>query len=202
MPERDLHALHEAREPRPGTSATAAGHQTGKSSNLETRVTKTMAWNEPGNGKDPWKRDDSEPNDLDQIVQQLAASDSAVLLAVAAEAANPPVAGRLRVDCPGACSRGRRPASTVLTKPSAASCSASVPIRRRRCRDCAGTCRFRSNASTSSTRSRSNNYPFRTEMLTADEQYVFIQMVVQYRRSDPVNFSFNVVDPELTAART
>ena len=28
-----------------------------------------MAWNEPGNGKDPWKRGDNEPNDLDQIVQ-------------------------------------------------------------------------------------------------------------------------------------
>jgi membrane protease subunit HflK len=40
------------------------------------------------------------------------------------------------------------------------------------------------------------NYPFRTEILTADEQYVFIQMVVQYRRSDPVKYSFEVVDPE------
>ena len=28
-----------------------------------------MAWNESGNGKDPWKRDGGEPNDLDQIVQ-------------------------------------------------------------------------------------------------------------------------------------
>ena len=28
-----------------------------------------MAWNESGNGKDPWKRDGDEPNDLDQIVQ-------------------------------------------------------------------------------------------------------------------------------------
>ena len=28
-----------------------------------------MAWNEPGNGKDPWSRGDKEPNDLDQIVQ-------------------------------------------------------------------------------------------------------------------------------------
>jgi membrane protease subunit HflK len=28
-----------------------------------------MSWNEPGNGKDPWKRGDQEPNDLDQIVQ-------------------------------------------------------------------------------------------------------------------------------------
>ena len=43
-----------------------------------------------------------------------------------------------------------------------------------------------------------NDYRFRTEMLTADEQYVFIDMVVQYRRNDPVAFSFNVEDPELT----
>ena len=28
-----------------------------------------MSWNESGNGKDPWKREDDEPNDLDQIVQ-------------------------------------------------------------------------------------------------------------------------------------
>jgi membrane protease subunit HflK len=43
-----------------------------------------------------------------------------------------------------------------------------------------------------------SNYAFRTEMLTADEQYVFVQMVVQYRRSDPVNYSFEVIDPEST----
>ena len=43
-----------------------------------------------------------------------------------------------------------------------------------------------------------NDYRFRTEMLTADEQYVFIDMVVQYRRNDPVAFSFKVEDPELT----
>ena len=30
-----------------------------------------MAWNEGGNGKDPWKRDGEEPNDLDQMVQDL-----------------------------------------------------------------------------------------------------------------------------------
>jgi membrane protease subunit HflK len=43
-----------------------------------------------------------------------------------------------------------------------------------------------------------SNYAYRNEMLTADEQYVFIDMVVQYRRTDPVKFSFNVVEPELT----
>ncbi|MEQ8205718.1 MAG: FtsH protease activity modulator HflK, partial [Woeseia sp.] len=42
------------------------------------------------------------------------------------------------------------------------------------------------------------NYAFRTEILTADEQYVFVQMVVQYRRADPYKFSFEVVDPEST----
>jgi membrane protease subunit HflK len=43
-----------------------------------------------------------------------------------------------------------------------------------------------------------SSYSFSTEMLTADEAYLFIQMVVQYRRSDPVKYSFEVVDPELT----
>ena len=28
-----------------------------------------MAWNDSGNGKDPWQRDGDQPNDLDQIVQ-------------------------------------------------------------------------------------------------------------------------------------
>ncbi|MEX1266589.1 MAG: FtsH protease activity modulator HflK, partial [Woeseia sp.] len=42
------------------------------------------------------------------------------------------------------------------------------------------------------------NYSFRTEILTADEQYVFLQMVVQYRRADPVQYSFEVVEPEAT----
>jgi hypothetical protein len=28
-----------------------------------------MAWNEPGNGEDPWKKNGHSPNDLDRIVQ-------------------------------------------------------------------------------------------------------------------------------------
>ncbi len=43
-----------------------------------------------------------------------------------------------------------------------------------------------------------SNYAYSTEMLTADEQYVFIDMVVQYRRTDPVKYSFEVVEPDLT----
>jgi membrane protease subunit HflK len=41
-------------------------------------------------------------------------------------------------------------------------------------------------------------YAYRTEMLTADMQYVFIDMVVQYRKEDPYAYSFKVVDPEQT----
>jgi len=43
-----------------------------------------------------------------------------------------------------------------------------------------------------------DRYGFSTEILTADEQYVFIQMVVQYRRTDPVKYSFEVINPEGT----
>ncbi|MAD91953.1 MAG: FtsH protease activity modulator HflK [Gammaproteobacteria bacterium] len=43
-----------------------------------------------------------------------------------------------------------------------------------------------------------NDYNFSTEMLTADEQYVFIDIVVQYRRTDPVLYSFEVANPEVT----
>ena len=42
------------------------------------------------------------------------------------------------------------------------------------------------------------NYGFSTEILTADEQYVFVQMVVQYLRDDPVQYSFEVINPEGT----
>ena len=38
-----------------------------------------MAWNEGGNGKDPWKRDGGEPNDLDQMVQDLQKRFSSIL---------------------------------------------------------------------------------------------------------------------------
>ena len=34
------------------------------------------------------------------------------------------------------------------------------------------------------------DYAYRTEMLTADEQYVFIDMVVQFRKADPFAYSF------------
>ena len=75
-------------------------------------------------------------------------------------------------------------------------CSASVPTRRRP--GLHWHLLFPIETVTLVNTTRVTDYSYRTEMLTADEQYVFIDMTVQYRREDPVNFSFEVVEPELT----
>jgi membrane protease subunit HflK len=153
-----------------------------------------MAWNEPGNGKDPWKRDDNEPNDLDQIVQSwqrrlgglMGGSGRSpggsggyilIVLLLLAWAAT----GIYRVD---EAERGvvqRFGAYTQTTMPGL-HWHLPMPIE---AVDIVNT-------------NAVQNFPFRTEILTADEQYVFIQMVVQYRRTDPVEYSFKIVDPEST----
>jgi membrane protease subunit HflK len=155
-----------------------------------------MAWNEPGNGKDPWKNKDETPNDLDKIVQNWqkrlsgifggggggggpsAGSSGGYILAVLLLVAWA-LTGLYRVD---EAERGvlqRFGAYTVTTLPGL-HWHLPFPIETV---DIVNT-------------NVVENYPFRTEILTADEQYVFIQMVVQYRRSDPVKYSFEVVDPE------
>ncbi len=158
-----------------------------------------MAWNEPGNGKDPWNRGNKEPNDLDQIVQNWQRRLSSLLgggggsggsrapggaggyilivLLLVAWAAT----GVYRVD---EAERGvvqRFGAYTDTTMPGL-HWHLPIPIETV---DIVNT-------------NAVQNFPFRTEILTADEQYVFIQMVVQYRRTDPVKYSFEVVDPEAT----
>ena len=158
-----------------------------------------MAWNDPGNGKDPWKRrEEDEAADLDRIVQnwqrRLAgmfggkgggrggSPGSAggwligVLLLVVWAAS-----GLYRVD---EAERGvvqRFGAYTETTLPGL-HWHWPFPIESV---DIVNT-------------NAVSNYAFRTEILTADEQYVFVQMVVQYRRADPFNYSFKVVDPEAT----
>ncbi|MEO1202424.1 MAG: FtsH protease activity modulator HflK [Pseudomonadota bacterium] len=152
-----------------------------------------MAWNEPGNGKDPWKREDQQPNDLDQIVQnwqkrlsgmfggsQTPGSGGGYFLIVLALVAWG-LTGFYRVD---EAERGvvqRFGAYTQTTLPGLR-WHLPFPIETV---DIVNTVVV-------------TDYAYQTEMLTADEQYVFINMVVQYRRSDPVKFSFEVVDPEQT----
>ena len=154
-----------------------------------------MAWNESGNGKDPWKRDGDEPIELDKIVQDWqrrfgglfgggngGASGGAggfVLLVVLLVAWG--LTGFYRVD---EAERGvvqRFGAYTITTLPGL-HWHFPFPIETV---DLVNTIAI-------------SNYAYRTEMLTADEQYVFVDMVVQYRRNDPVKYSFEVVEPDLT----
>ncbi|MCH8136430.1 MAG: FtsH protease activity modulator HflK [Proteobacteria bacterium] len=157
-----------------------------------------MAWNdESGNGKNPWNRGGQEPNDLDKIVQNwqkrltallgggggsaaAAAAGGGYFLIIFAIAAWG-LTGFYRID---EAERGivqRFGAYTETTMPGL-HWHLPFPIE---------------------TVDKVNtivvtNYAYRTEMLTADMQYVFIDMVVQYRRSDPYDFSFKVVLPEQT----
>ena len=154
-----------------------------------------MAWNDSGNGKDPWKRDGDQPNDLDQIVQNwqrrlgkiLGGGGSnaqpgggggyvLIILLVFAWLAT----GIYKVD---QAERGvvqRFGDYTVTTMPGLR-WHLPFPIETV---DIVNIEEVRDSK-------------FRTEMLTKDEAYVFIDMTVQYRRSDPVNYLFKVVDPEI-----
>lgn len=158
-----------------------------------------MAWNDSGNGKDPWNRDGEGPNDLDQIVQNLQKKLGGIFGGGGGGAGSRPgggpggwliigllvvawgVTGFYRVD---EAERGvvqRFGAYTETTMPGL-HWHLPYPVET--------VDLVNANAI--------SNYAYRTEMLTADEQYVFIDMVVQYRRSEPENFLFNVVEPELT----
>jgi membrane protease subunit HflK len=156
-----------------------------------------MAWNESGNGKNPWKRDDEEPNDLDQIVRNWqerfggmfggggsgrgtgGAGGGYFLIVLLVIAWG--VTGFYRVD---EAERGvvqRFGAYTMSTMPGL-HWHIPYPVET--------VDLVNANAV--------SNFAYDTEMLTADEQYVFIDMVVQYRRTDPVKYSFEVVEPEST----
>lgn len=154
-----------------------------------------MSWNESGNGKDPWKRDDEEPNDLDKIVQNWQRRLGGILgggggrrgrgsgggglflivLAIIAWG----LTGLYRVD---EAERGvvqRFGAYTATTLPGLRwhwpfPIETVDKVNIQEVRDS----------------------KFRTEMLTTDQAYVYIDMAVQFRRSDPVNYLFEVEDPE------
>ena len=159
-----------------------------------------MAWNEPGNGKDPWQRGDNKPTDLDQLVarwqQRLSGmlggkggggkpggggSVAGGIILVVLLLVAWMVTGFYRVD---EAERGvvqRFGAYTETTMPGL-HWHLPFPIESVSLVNTAVV----------------TEYQYKTEMLTADEQYVFIDMVVQYRRTDPVLYSFEVVEPDLT----
>jgi membrane protease subunit HflK len=155
-----------------------------------------MAWNDGGNGQDPWKKKGNEPNDLDKIVQDwqrklsgiigggrrssAAGSSGGYVLGVLLVIAWA-LTGLYRVDQAERGVEQRFGAYTQTTMPGLR-WHWPFPIE---IVDIVNITEV-------------NDFRYRTEMLTADEQYVFIDMVVQYRRTDPVKFSFEVEGPELT----
>jgi len=159
-----------------------------------------MAWNEPGNGKDPWQRGDNKPTDLDQLVARwqqrlsgmlggkggggkpggggsIAGGIILVVLLLGAWM----VTGFYRVD---EAERGVVQRFGAYTETTMPGLHWHLP--------------FPIESVTLVNTAVVTEYSYKTEMLTADEQYVFIDMVVQYRRTDPVLYSFEVVEPDLT----
>jgi membrane protease subunit HflK len=155
-----------------------------------------MAWNEDGNGKDPWKRGGDEPNDLDQIVQDWqkrfgsilggggkgggGAGGGIALIVILLVAWG--LTGFYRVD---AAERGVVQRFGEFMEP------VTMPGLR-------WHLPFPIETVDVVNIEQVNYFNYSTEMLTADEWYVFIDVAVQYRRTDPVKFSFLVQDPEQT----
>jgi len=154
-----------------------------------------MSLNEPGNGEDPWQRGGDKPNDLDQIVRDWqrrfgsilsgrgggsGGSGSYALIVMLLIAWG--LSGFYRVDQSELGVVQRFGAFVHPVTQPGLRWHLPFPIE------------FVDVINVQEV----NDYNFSTEMLTADEQYVLIEIVVQYRRSDPVAYSFEVEDPELT----
>jgi membrane protease subunit HflK len=164
-----------------------------------------MAWNESGNGKNPWDRGRNEgPPDLDRIVRAWQQRLNAFL----------------RGGRGGSGPAG--PAGNQVSAPLLGSVGALVAL------IWLATGFYRVDAAERGVVTRFGQYqastepglrwhlpwpiervervninevvPFKqqTRMLTADENIVVVDLVVQYRRADPVKYLFNVRDPEAT----
>ena len=160
-----------------------------------------MSWNDSGNGQDPWKGGNNQPDDLDKIIEgwqkkinailggkknngnvtKMPSGNSGLSFALIFLLIAWAFTGLYRVD---QAERGvvqRFGAYTQTTYPGL-HWHIPYPVESV---DIVNT-------------GIVTNYGFSTEILTADEQYVFVQMVVQYLRDDPVQYSFEVINPEGT----
>lgn len=161
-----------------------------------------MAWNEPGNGKDPWGRGGGQegPPDLDKIVRDWQRKLTAMLgggkrggRGGGGDSLAPLVGllvllligwgltGLYQVD---AAERGvvQRFGAYVATTQPGLRWHLPWPIE----------------TVDKVNISEIKPFPQTTSMLTADENIVIVDMVVQYRKTDPTKYLFDVVDPEGT----
>lgn len=160
-----------------------------------------MANNESGNGHDPWKRNDDQPMDLDQIARQWQKRFERILGGGGSGAAGASggialvlmlliawgLTGFYRVDEAerGVVQRFGKHMPVSDTQPvtmPGLRWHWPFPIEKV---DIVNTLEV-------------SDFNFSKEMLTADEWYVFIDIAVQYRRTDPVKYSFEVEDPDKT----
>lgn len=155
-----------------------------------------MAWNEPENEKDPWDNKGQKPNDLDAIVQNWQRKISALF-----------GGGQKKADGPGS--------SLVFMLGLLLVAWAFSGVYRVDQAERGVVLRFGAYTDTAMPGLHwhlpfpiesveivnvdvVNTYKYRNQMLTADENFVSIELAVQYRNSDPVAYSFNVLDPEET----
>ena len=160
-----------------------------------------MSWNESGNGKDPWKGGGNQPDDLDKIIEGWQKKINAILGGKKGNGnvTNMPkgnsgtslilifllvawaFTGLYRVD---QAERGVVQRFGAYTETTFPGLHWHIP--------------FPIESVDIVNTGIVTDYGFSTEILTADEQYVFVQMVVQYLREDPVKYSFEVINPEGT----
>lgn len=164
-----------------------------------------MAWNESGGGKNPWDRGRNDgPPDLDKIVREWQQRLGALL-----RGGKPPRGVESRGgDSPGPVVLGLAAALALVVWLATGLYRVDAAQR-------GVVTRFGSYEETTQPGLRwhlpwpiekvervniSEIIPFkqRTRMLTADENIVDVDLVVQFRRADPVKFLFNVRDPEGT----
>lgn len=153
-----------------------------------------MSWNESGNGKDPWKRDDGKPTDLDQIVQNWQRRLSALLgggggrsgqgsgggyFLIALLVIAWLITGFYRVD---EAERGVEQRFGAYTQTTLPGLRWHLP--------------FPIETVDEVNIQEVSESKFETEMLTTDQAYVYIDLTVQYRRADPVSYLFEVEEPE------
>ncbi|HEX7062446.1 MAG TPA: FtsH protease activity modulator HflK [Woeseiaceae bacterium] len=161
-----------------------------------------MAWNDSDDGKDRWHKNSGPPNDLDRIVQnwqrKLAAifgggtrggggggapgpGSSGIWLLVGLLITGWALTGLYRVD---EAERGVVQRFGAYTQTAMPGLHWHIP--------------YPVETVDIVNVGEVAYYSFDTEMLTADEQYLYIEMVVQYRRTDPVKYLFEVTDPDGT----
>ena len=155
-----------------------------------------MAWNEPGNGKDPWNKDNRDQQNMDEIVMNWQRKINRILGGGGGGGGQSSVGtlailamlfvawmltGLYRVD---QAERGVVQRFGAYTKTTLPGLRWHLP--------------YPIELVDIVNVENVFDYQFKTEMLTADEQYVLVDMAVQYRISDPVRYSFEVEDPEVT----